>query len=147
MVPITRRVSSFLVFFVCKLIERRRRKGRQNNNRSINLPKVITFFTDYSAPPNPNLNHTQYINTIFIYIVLITFILIQLEKWRASSLLVFLYTLIERRRRRGRQSNNNRPINLPKVITFLQTTSIYQHYIYIHTCIYIMICSNHNTFY
>ena len=31
--------------FSTKKIERRRR--RQNNNRPINLPKVITFFTDY----------------------------------------------------------------------------------------------------
>ena len=49
-VPITRRASSFLVVFGCMLrgwrfIERRRR-GRLNNIH-INLPKVITFFTDY----------------------------------------------------------------------------------------------------
>ena len=43
-----------------------------------------------------------------------------LEKWfpfqgeRAHSLLLFLYMLIERRRRRGRQTNNS----LPKVVTF-----------------------------
>ena len=43
MVPITGRASSFLefFFFVCTLIERKRRMGRQNNYRAINLPKVI----------------------------------------------------------------------------------------------------------
>ena len=45
-----------------------------------------------------------------------------------------------------RQNNNNRPINLPKVITFFHrlqvrhltlrlsyTMNVYQHYIYMHT--------------
>ena len=47
--------------------------------------------------------------------------LAQLEKWfpfqgeRAHSLLLFLYMLIERMRRRGRQNYNN---SLPKVVTF-----------------------------
>ena len=36
--------------------------GVQNNNiRPINLPKVITFSSDYKyTPPNPNIYHTQY---------------------------------------------------------------------------------------
>ena len=44
MVPITGRASSFLenILFVCTLIERKRRRGRQNKNyRAINLPNVI----------------------------------------------------------------------------------------------------------
>ena len=50
-VPITRRANSFLAFFLYTLIERQRRSERQNNNnRPINLPKVITFFTDYKYP-------------------------------------------------------------------------------------------------
>ena len=41
MVSITGRASSFLEF-LCTLIERKRRRGRQNNNyRAIKLPKVI----------------------------------------------------------------------------------------------------------
>ena len=52
MVPITGRASSFLVFFVCTLTERRTRSGREDNNRRINLPKVITFFTDYKYTIN-----------------------------------------------------------------------------------------------
>ena len=45
-----------------------------------------------------------------------------LEKWfplqgeRAHSLLLFVCTLIERRRRKGRQNNNYRAINLPKAV-------------------------------
>ena len=45
--------------------------------------------------------------------------IVKLEKWfplqgkRAHSLLLFVYTLIERRRR---QNNNYRAINLPKAI-------------------------------
>ena len=38
--------------------------GQNKNNRSINLPKVITFSTDSSTPPNPSLYHTQYIYNI-----------------------------------------------------------------------------------
>ena len=54
MVPIPRRASSFLVVvFVYMLIERRKRRGRQNNNRPINLPKVVTFFTDYKYTTSP----------------------------------------------------------------------------------------------
>ena len=35
--------------------------GQNKNNRPINLPKVITFSTDYDiTPPNPNLYHTLY---------------------------------------------------------------------------------------
>ena len=45
--PLQGERTHYLNFFVCMLIERKRRKGRQNNNRLINLPKVITFFTDY----------------------------------------------------------------------------------------------------
>ena len=55
MFPITRRASSFLVFFVCTLTERSG-SGREENNRRINLPKVITFFTDYKyTHPTPSL--------------------------------------------------------------------------------------------
>ena len=43
MVPITGRVSSFLVFFEFS----REVGGQNNNNRPINLLKVITFSTDY----------------------------------------------------------------------------------------------------
>ena len=34
-------------------IERRKRRRRQNNNRPINLPKVITFSTDYKYTTSP----------------------------------------------------------------------------------------------
>ena len=44
MVPITGRARSFLLVFKNKI----ERRGRQNkNNRPINLPKVITFSTDF----------------------------------------------------------------------------------------------------
>ena len=44
MVPITGRARSFLLVFKNKI----ERRGRQNkNNRSINLPNVITFSTDF----------------------------------------------------------------------------------------------------
>ena len=56
MVPITGRARSFLLVFKNKI----ERRGRQNkNNRPINLPKVITFSTDFKSPPNPNVYHTQ----------------------------------------------------------------------------------------
>ena len=42
MVPITGQASSFFVF-----LKQNREEGGQNNNRPINLPKVITFSTDY----------------------------------------------------------------------------------------------------
>ena len=68
MVPIPRRASSFLVvfFFVYMLIERRKMRGRQNNNRPINLPKVKHSSQITSTPPHPNLYHTQI--SIFTYI-------------------------------------------------------------------------------
>ena len=72
MVPITGRASSFLeYFFVCTLIERKRRMWRQNNNyRATNLPKVTLLFTDYKSTTNPNLYHTQSIlcqHSIYIH--------------------------------------------------------------------------------
>ena len=52
MVPITGRARSFLVFFgVVK--NKTERWGGQNNNRSINLLKVRTFFTDYKYTTYP----------------------------------------------------------------------------------------------
>ena len=46
MVPITGRARSFLLFL--DFTKQNRDEGGQNkNNRPINLPKVITFSTDY----------------------------------------------------------------------------------------------------
>ena len=58
--PITGRASSFLVFLEFSNTCGGGGGGKQNNiNRPINLPKVITFSTDYtytSIPPNPKKN-------------------------------------------------------------------------------------------
>ena len=56
MVPITRRARSFLKFQK----QNREKGGQNNNNRPTNLPKVITFSTDYKyTPPNLSVYHTQ----------------------------------------------------------------------------------------
>ena len=46
MVPITGRASSFLVFLEFQK-HNREEGGQNNNNRTTNFPKVITFSTDY----------------------------------------------------------------------------------------------------
>ena len=61
MVPITGRARSFLLFK--KKIERR---GRQDkNNRPINLPKVITFSTDFKYTTQSFIIHNKYIIYLF----------------------------------------------------------------------------------
>ena len=63
MVPITGRARSFLLVFKNKM----ERRGRQNkNNRPINLPNVITFFTDFKYT-----THNKYIIYIHTYIYIL----------------------------------------------------------------------------
>ena len=74
MVPITGRASSFLdffCFFVCTLIERKRRRERQNNYRAINLPKVISLHRlQVHHLTLTFIIHNQYLcqHSIYIYI-------------------------------------------------------------------------------
>ena len=76
-IPVTGRASSFLVFYFevggIKNKTERRRTGTWNNNyRPIILAKVISFFTDYKTPPNPNLYHTQ-ISILCLYTYMASF--------------------------------------------------------------------------
>ena len=74
MVPITGRASSFLEFLFneCMLIERKRRRGRLNNNyRAINFPRLYNSSQTTSPQPNTNFYHTQSIlcqHSIYIHI-------------------------------------------------------------------------------
>ena len=56
--------------FECMLIERKRRRGRLNNNyRALNFPRLYNSSQTTSPQPNTNFYHTQSnVNTLFIYI-------------------------------------------------------------------------------
>ena len=56
--------------FECMLIERKRRRGRLNNNyRAINFPRLYNSSQTTSPQPNTNFYHTQSIimSTLYLY--------------------------------------------------------------------------------